>query len=276
MRRRVQRGADARLDILYRRDARPLERPGCWICKKRHANATWRSKRLAETTLTDDPETLRRLDSVACLLEWMRSMPESSRERFIGVLAACGDESRQVMVNLLAVVKDPRTTLFDRQNALTSIADALFSNREQRDDLGPDSESSPARTSAEHSALIHEVQGTGTQQAAFAARLRELMEARRISQQELADRVGCSQPAISQMLNRHRRPQKQTILKLAEALHVPARDLWPDIDVAEMLDAVASFQQQDDVMTDAEARALGDASRPNHPKIRAKSLPTRR
>jgi transcriptional regulator with XRE-family HTH domain len=81
-----------------------------------------------------------------------------------------------------------------------------------------------------------------TQEAAFATRVRGLMEAKRISQQELAERVGCSQPAISQMLNRTCRPQKKTILKIAEALNVDARELWPDIEVAEMLDAVANAE----------------------------------
>lgn len=113
------------------------------------------------------------------------------------------------------------------------------------------------------------------QEEKFARQRRELMEAKRISQQELAERVGCSQPAISQMLHRKCRPQKKTILKLAEALNVQPCELWPDIAVAEMLDAVASFQQDDYVMTDAEARALGASSNKNRPKIRAKSLPTR-
>ena len=114
-----------------------------------------------------------------------------------------------------------------------------------------------------------------TQEATFAQRLREVMEAKRISQQELADRVNCSQPAISQMLNRPCRPQKKTILKLAEALNVQARDLWPDIDVAETLDVVASFQQPDYIMTPAESQSLADTSKRNAPKIRAKALPTR-
>ncbi len=73
------------------------------------------------------------------------------------------------------------------------------------------------------------------------------------------------------MLNRTCRPQKKTIVKLAEALNVQPSDLWPDIEVAEMLDAVASFQQDDYVMMEAEARALGDTSQPNRPKIQAKS-----
>ena len=99
------------------------------------------------------------------------------------------------------------------------------------------------------------------QETAFADRLHELMELKRVTQQELSNRVGCSQPAISQMLNRKCRPQKKTILKLAEALQVQPQELWPDIEVAEMLDAVASFEQEDHVMTDAEANALGDPAR---------------
>jgi len=48
-----------------------------------------------------------------------------------------------------------------------------------------------------------------------------------------------------------------------------------DIKPSEMLDAVASFQRDDYVMKEAEARSLSDTSRPNHPKIQPKSLPTR-
>jgi hypothetical protein len=36
-----------------------------------------------------------------------------------------------------------------------------------------------------------------------------------------------------------------SIFKLAEALHVQPRELWPDIAVAEMRDAAPSFQQDD-------------------------------
>lgn len=113
-------------------------------------------------------------------------------------------------------------------------------------------------------------------EATFAQRLRELMDSKRVSQLELAERIGCSQPAISQMLNRNCRPQKKTILKLAEALNVHAYELWPDIEVAEMLDAVASFQQPNYEMSNEEAIALSDTSRPNRPKIRVKTLPSRR
>ena len=70
--------------------------------------------------------------------------------------------------------------------------------------------------------------------------------------------------------------QKKTILKLAEALNIQPQELWPDLEVADMLDAVASFQQDDYVMTEAEAESLRNSNRRNAPKIPVRSLPARR
>jgi transcriptional regulator with XRE-family HTH domain len=233
---------------------------------------------MPETLLHDDVQTVARLDSIACLLEWMRSMPASGRKRFCDALADRTDTVQQVVVMLLKMVKDPRTTPAERHRALVTINDALFLDPDEEEgEYGQDLAASETNAAAKTPWLAREVQKMNGQEAKFAERLRQQMEAKRISQQELADRVGCSQPAISQMLNRMCRPQKKTILKLAEALNVQARELWPDIDVADMLDAVASFQQDDYVMTDAEARSLAEkTSRKNRPKVRAKSLPTRR
>ena len=231
---------------------------------------------MAETLLHDDARTVERLDSVACLLDWMRSMSEPNRKRFWGALAECSDAVQEVVVTLLQVVKEPHTTPSERQRALMTIADALFLNPDDEDgEYGQDLDASESYAASRVPSLAGKVEKMNAQEAKFARRLRESMEAKRISQQELAERMGCSQPAISQMLHRKCRPQKKTILKLAEALNVQPCELWPDIAVADMLDAVASFQQDDYVMRDAEARALGDSSNKNRPKIRAKTLPTR-
>jgi transcriptional regulator with XRE-family HTH domain len=231
---------------------------------------------MAETLLLDDAQTVERLDSVACLLQWVRSMPTQERKRFWGALAECGDAVQEVVISLLRVVKDRNTTSIERQRALMTIADALYLNPDEEDgQYGQDLAASEAYAATRNAPLEREVQKMNTQEEAFAKRLRELMDAKQISQRELAERVGCSQPAISQMMNRMCRPQKKTILKLAEALNVQPRELWPDIDVADMLDAVTSFQQDDYVMTAAEAGALGDTANKNRPKVRAKSLPPR-
>jgi hypothetical protein len=77
------------------------------------------------------------------------------------------------------------------------------------------------------------------------------------------------------MLNRRCRPQKETIRRLAEALQVQPQELWPDLHVVDMLDAVADFQENDRVMTEAEAKALRETASRNSAKIPVRSLPTR-
>ena len=62
----------------------------------------------------------------------------------------------------------------------------------------------------------------------FAARLQACMEAARTTQGDLASRAGVGQPAISMMLKRNCRPQRRTIIKLAEALGVSPNELWGD------------------------------------------------
>ncbi|MHB8898435.1 MAG: helix-turn-helix domain-containing protein [Thermoguttaceae bacterium] len=230
---------------------------------------------MVATPLPDDPKTVERLDSVACLFEWMRSMPASIRKQFCGALAECSDAVQKVVIRLLGVVKDPHTAPGERQRALMTITDALFPNCD-RGQFSSNPVESEASTTIESVSSARDVGRVKSQEGTFAERVRQLMEAKRVSQQELAARIGCSQPAISQMLNRSCRPQKKTIMKVAEAFNVDARELWPDLEVADMLDAVASFQQDNYVMTEAEARALSDTSPPNCSKIHAKSLPPRR
>jgi transcriptional regulator with XRE-family HTH domain len=231
---------------------------------------------MSNNMLHDDAQTVAGLGSIAGLFEWMRSMPAPERKRFWTALAECSEEVQRVVAQAVDVIKNPHTTPHERKRALATIADALSLNPDDDGEYGQDLVASEAKAAAQYPSLAHEVQKMDSQQAAFARRLRDLIEAKRISQVELAERVGCSQPAISQMLNRNCRPRKMTILKLAEALNVQATDLWPDIDVADMLDAVASFQEDDYAMTEAEARALADTSRPNRPRIQPKSLPKRR
>jgi len=207
---------------------------------------------MADALFVDEPQTVEVLRSMTRLMAWMRAVPRSTRERLLAAIAECDDEVREAVLRMVGVVENPQATPAERQHALATIADVLL--------LKPDDDEGQ----------------TPSQQAAFADRLRELMTEKCVTQQELAQRIGSSQPAISQMLNRNCRPQKKTILKLAEALSVQPQELWPDLEVAGILDAVASFEQDDYVMTEAEAEAFRDSSRRNASKIPVRSLPTRR
>ncbi|MFN9292273.1 MAG: helix-turn-helix domain-containing protein, partial [Planctomyces sp.] len=65
------------------------------------------------------------------------------------------------------------------------------------------------------------------EEATFAERLRAIMEAKNVSQEQLALLTGVGQPAISNMLKRQCRPQRRTIVRLAQALDVAESELWP-------------------------------------------------
>ena len=230
---------------------------------------------MADTVFVDEPQTVELLQSMRRMMRWLGTMPLQTRRRVLCALAECSDEIQGVVFQMMNIVEDRRTAPLERQRALMTIADALSLNPDDEGEYGQDLAASETKAAVVYPSLAHEVQKMDAQEAAFADRLRKLMTAKCVTQQELAERAGCSQPAVSQMLNRNCRPQKKTILKLAEALQVQPQELWPDLQVAEMLDAAASFQQDEHVMTEAEAKALRDTTNRNVPKIPVRSLPTR-
>jgi transcriptional regulator with XRE-family HTH domain len=227
---------------------------------------------MSQVELPDNPQTVELLQAMKRVMQFMKSMETPARQRFLCALAECSDEIQEVVFRMFSVVENPQSTPFERERALMTIADALFLNPDNEGEYGMDLVASESFAAEENPRLAAEGERMDAQETAFAARLRELMTLKGVTQQELADRVGCSQPAISQLLNRKCRPQKRTLLKLAEALGIRPQELWPDLEVAELLDAVASFQQDDYVMTEAEAESLRDASKRNLPKIPVRPL----
>jgi transcriptional regulator with XRE-family HTH domain len=194
------------------------------------------------------------------LMRWLSSVPLEMRQRFLGALAERSDELEKVVFQMVGIVEDPHATPSQRHRSLATITDALFLNPHDGGQHDQDLAASETGSEAEFAGPGCDVQRTDCQVAAFADRLRELMTVTCVTQQELSNRVGCSQPAISQMLNRKSRPQKKTILRLTAALQVAPRELWPDLETADMLHAVADFQQDGHAMTEAEAKALRDTA----------------
>lgn len=230
---------------------------------------------MTQVDLQDNPQTVELLQAMKRMMQWMQSMETRTRQRFLASLAECSDDLQEVVFRMVSVLENPQSAPFERKRALMTIADSLFLNPDHEGDYGMDLVASEAQAAMEHPQLAAEVKKMNSQEAAFATQLSEIMKSKKVTQKDLADRIGCSQPAISQMLNRKCRPQKRTILKLADALGVRPQDLWTDLEVAEMLDAVASFDQDDYVMTEAEAESLRDRSKRNAPKIPVRSLPSR-
>lgn len=219
---------------------------------------------MSNTLSFHDPQTVARLDSVACILEWNRTMSAVERKQLLTALLESNEDVHQVVQMQLGILKNPKSKPADRKRAIQKVESALFHNT-----------SSKTPQHLVQTNRLPQPSHLQSQEALFSQKLMELMTSKCISQQELADRIGCSQPAISQMLHRKCRPHKQTLLQLAQALNVSPQELWPDLEVADMLDAVASFQEDNYTMTAAEARALTNTDKKNRPLMRTKSLPSR-
>lgn len=148
--------------------------------------------------------------------------------KFIHAYLECSDSIQEGIRNMLDILNDPESDEDDRHMAVATLADALFPDF-YKGHLGMDLQESEDDASEESQELQEIVTRMNEEEATFADRLRCIMEQRKITQKELADRIGVGQPAISNMLNRQCRPQKRTLHNLAAALEVAPTELWPSL-----------------------------------------------
>lgn len=145
---------------------------------------------------------------------------------FLRAYLECSDAVQEVIRDALDILADPETDEDDRDMTLNTLADALFPNPHEGK-LGLDLEESERMGAAHSTETRAAIEGMDAEEATFAERLRAVMAAQNITQEELAERTGVGQPAISNMLNRECRPQRRTVTRFAEALNVAPADLWP-------------------------------------------------
>ena len=146
--------------------------------------------------------------------------------KFLRAYLECSDEIQAGIREMMEILNDPSTEEDDRDMTLLTLADALFPNP-HGGKLGQDLEESE-RIGAEYSEEMRiALEEMDKEEETFAARLRNLMESRGITQQQLAETLQIGQPAISNILNRQCRPQRKTVLRIANALRVEPDSLWP-------------------------------------------------
>ena len=152
-------------------------------------------------------------------------------ETFASVFRAyieSSDEVQGVIQDMCQIVNDPRTDLDDREAAFSTLIEALFPVSHDGE-LGIDIEDLRKVGIQESEGFENEVQRFDEQEGDFAVRLKQAMEEKGLTQASLAQQIGVGQPAISMMLNRHCRPQRRTVEKLADALGMKLADLWPSL-----------------------------------------------
>ena len=193
---------------------------------------------------------------------------------FIHAFIECSDKVRDVAEEMLAILADADSSEEKKLHAKQVFASALFPNQ-HKGEFGMDLVASESEAAENEPELAAHVNHMDRQETIFADRVRKLMRQKHVSQAELGKRIGCSQSAVSHMLNRECRPQKKTIVSISNALGVEPTELWPDMQVVEILDEIADFQE-DHELTPTEAAALQSVADRSSSTITGRALPSRK
>lgn len=143
--------------------------------------------------------------------------------------AECDEELRKEAENLFKQLADGSLDEEDRFATTALLAEILFPNADTQGLPGLDlveAETIAKEINPEAKDVLAKMD---SEEAVFADRLRNAMNAKGLTQSRLAEAIGVGQPAISMMLQRDCRPQKRTVIKLAEALGVAPDELWPNL-----------------------------------------------
>ncbi len=152
--------------------------------------------------------------------------------RIIQAFLECDVEVQQSIQEMMAIVNDPASDDDEQAMALATIQEALFPEYTPDGVLGSDlaaDDIQPRITPPEAAEMLDEMD---SEEDEFADRVRALMGQKQLTQAILAERAGVTQSAISALLSRGCRPQRVTIVKLAEALGVRPEELWPGFESA--------------------------------------------
>jgi DNA-binding XRE family transcriptional regulator len=184
-------------------------------------------------------DTLRENSNTA-ILRLILSLRGPQQQAFISALQECGEQLRTDAERLMAIVDDPNSLPGERGRAWNTLLDQFHLLPDDEGRYGMDLARSEAGAAERFPMLAREVEQMDSQEALFADRLRRIMKDKNITQQQMAERIECSQPAISQMLNRKCRPQRKTLDKIAAALSVDVLELWPDLEIVHYMDEIAA------------------------------------
>jgi DNA-binding XRE family transcriptional regulator len=141
-------------------------------------------------------------------------------------LQECDEELRAEAITLFKQLQSGQLDPDEVQATTALLAEILFPNTDHEGLPGLDLEESGEIAKPSSSEAKDVLERMDQEEATFATRLRTLMDNAGITQEQLAEKIGVGQPAISMMLKRQCRPQKRTVQRLAEALGVAVEELW--------------------------------------------------
>ncbi|MFN0056550.1 MAG: helix-turn-helix domain-containing protein [Planctomycetales bacterium] len=145
---------------------------------------------------------------------------------WIRAYSECSDAIQAVVREMLDIIASDSAEDDEREMAISTVREALFpSNRPGG--LGSDLEELEEDAKSHIPGYAELLRQMDEEESTFADRVGSLMKDKSLTQEALANAIGVGQSAISMMLMRQSRPQKRTVVRIAEALGVTPSELWP-------------------------------------------------
>lgn len=143
--------------------------------------------------------------------------------KFLTAFIECSPAIQHIVVEQSEIIRNPNATQDEKSLATDAMIEALLPGlTADLDSVHRELLLSPDVIAADEEIAREEL--------AFASAVREKMQSLGMTQEALANAIGVGQPAVSNILNRQCRPQRKTVRKIAIALGVSPRALWPGID----------------------------------------------
>ena len=153
--------------------------------------------------------------------------PKQQVNSFLQALMECSPKLQtHVMTLLKEVICVDDVDVDDKEMAMFTIADILFPNP-HKGVHGMDLQESESESALQDEELVGIVMEMNVEEETFSTLLRNSLDEKGMTQAELAEAVGLRQSAIANLLARNCRPQRRTVIKLADALGVNPVELWP-------------------------------------------------
>ncbi|MBY0521780.1 MAG: helix-turn-helix transcriptional regulator [Gemmataceae bacterium] len=169
------------------------------------------------------------MDSISNYVADLQASALQAASPIVMALEECDEDLRKEAIILFGQLRSGKLDEHERYATTALLAEILFPNTDGKGFPGLDlveAEEIAKKTSAEAKAVLAQMDA---EEDLFAKRLHATMATKGLTQAQLAAAIGVGQPAISMMLQRNCRPQKRTVVKLAEALGIAPEELWPDI-----------------------------------------------
>lgn len=176
---------------------------------------------IRQRSLSESPTEIRPMNLLLNPQEIVKSNV-SQFAQFFRAYQECTVDVQAIVNEMAEIVADPDSTSDEREHAVEVMVEALVPGLATDLVVGHKRFMKSADYREAKVALEE-------QERHFADTVRDLMKAKSLTQETLAEQTGVSQPAISNILTRRCRPQQRTVLRFAEALGCDPEYLWPPL-----------------------------------------------